>query len=827
MLTSLVGHLVSLTVLFTVLLAFFKTIFDFITEGPWLSGIASAVLLSFWELIVFPLLTVITLPFLFAFIIIIMIAAIPFVALVLTSVATSVSPSHFHWILELAIGMVSSINRKVACFAASTAPVSKIIHNPNKLPLPDRKLASEPTLINHEPPTPPMKTETTHIISKRRRPINYSRSQCSIPLDRLDDTYARLNAHIVRFRSNNFRFKPSKEHTNIARVFTPTTLINTAVAPNCQNQVVDIVTSSPELIDSPVIQNNVATLEPNIEFGDFEGVNRQKHDQDNALNKVLPEAPETPPVVSDTECASHHSDHQPTDILETSTSVNQDAILPLSSAITYPQPIAEAKIQADFTSTFTAPHTEQKAPEPAGDITNESFTDPSGPRNTDSCVTGIKTSFDAPTSVISENQLDARVFTSYLTAEATEPNSIFTQTIPSSAKTESHIIPNDRAYFNSPPLDRGPPSPSVSDDILQGMTEVVSVPKLQEPQAGTEPFVDDFVEAPSILDISAPMYVDELTQLGFTYDPLGTNHLDSTLVPGPTGDCLSTVYMDHDPSSSSDADFLELAAATLAAEGMDWDLTLATPSASGSASSEDMLAQPPTDMELLELDTLLNIAGLSHYTTIPQTLDTISQEINTSSEDTLMTVPTDEEFLALAGAALSEEVIRTGISDFDFTDIDMNPANINTPFLDASQLQLLDQAALSIIDDLSNGILDLPGTSDSNEPTYLEFNDSASGSYIDPDELARMWSDFCRAHYSGDTPNPDVVGYIEEDIAQGPITVGVTDTACSSTHTLVNEACPPAIATSVSTLQTRKIKGLPLRRRAIENNARSLASQTD
>ncbi|CCO31104.1 hypothetical protein BN14_05138 [Rhizoctonia solani AG-1 IB] len=271
--------------------------------------------------------------------------------------------------------------------------------------------------------------------------------------------------------------------------------------------------------------------------------------------------------------------------------------------------------------------------------------------------------------------------------------------------------------------------------------------------------------------------------------------------------------MDYQPSGPSDAELLELAAAVLATEAMDWDLNAWNPDTFGLGSNDNTTAQSQTDIDLLALDALLNLNGAPLSSPGPQLSNSTLENTHTSPGHSSVALFTEEELLALASSASAENSSETMLVDQTFTDFDLDLTHASISPLDSSQLELLDHATRLVMADLPSTTPGPSGIANSNNTATLDSVDASDlGTCIDSNELARMWSDLGASLQGWAAHIPDVMDFSEESIARMMKELDALDSTPEPAHTPVNDTPEPALVAPVPMTQPRKIKNLPLRR---------------
>ncbi|CAE6373267.1 unnamed protein product [Rhizoctonia solani] len=767
--TALVTHLMPLAVLLAVL----ATLFSSTTQGSQrIDSIISTTSFLFWELIVGPFILLIFCPLLFVATVLTLTVTLPVAALVLTLVTTTFSTSPFYRFLNLVTTLFSLVGRTVAGLGARAASTITSPSTLGVMPLFEHKrdFVFIPKVHGH--PISSEQLETPIYFLKKRRPINYSRSRRSIPLNRLDVTYARLTAHIERVRSNNLQTESSKAPTAVARGPTLASVTD-ATPPTTQgNKSADIVISSPVLASSSIVEANVRTAEPRVEPSTLDETLEQEYEQSDTPIPASPQLSEATAIevkinLTNIERAPSPANcERPVSVSETPMLPEQDVTIALPLPETHSKSVTEVEREVNSAPISTFTHTESFSTTakllvactvPVYDIAIDTFTPPTeqaisfystplteeqhislpyyvsepvdhttaglifkqhNPAVTNHIVTetSIANGSDAATSNHTDNlqQHNISMSTPPRSTEVAQPDSTSSQAIHLFFDTESYLTQTNQPLLDGVLCDQSSSGLLIPDDLLQTAMEMITTPEFQDALTEIGQLVDSLVDAPPTSGMSAPLNVDEQSQLHMCTSP------------------------DHSP----------------------------------------------------------------------------------------VALPTDEELLTLAAAAIAENVDGTILVDQGLTIFDPNSTNTGISSLDSSQLELLDHATRLVMADLDLSCR-TPGSSGTpslNNLTTLDFVDtSGSELHTDPNELARMWNDLGASLQDWAAQVPGAMDFSQEDMTRMFMELGALDTICSPVHIPIEHMFMPVLPIPAPTIQPRRIKKLPLRRR-FQNNAQARAA---
>ncbi|KAG8759432.1 hypothetical protein FRC11_001929, partial [Ceratobasidium sp. 423] len=358
------------------------------------------------------------------------------------------------------------------------------------------------------------------------------------------------------------------------------------------------------------------------------------------------------------------------------------------------------------------------------------------------------------------------------------PEPLSTETTPLSTQyatqTEQSHLAHDSP--NHPSL--AGPTP---DDTFQAEMELFATPAYQDTEM--EP-LDGHVDAPPTFGMSAPNTVDQGFQLGYTNNLSGTATVAGehglALAPNPWpfdnhgASGPDTMQVDRNTPPVSDAELLELAAAAMTAEGMEWVHDTLSSGTSG-PSNQNTFALPLSDQELLELDNALQLAAASSVLqTSNDTLTTTNTHPNLEDSAPL---PTDDELLELAGAAMAEDTAGMVPDNNTSIDFNLNFADIDMSFLDLSQLELPDQATQSVMGNFTNQVPNPSGALNSNELYTFNLADLPNSvHHIDPNEFARMWDELGASLKDWAGQFPGATDFSEDDMMRMLMELDAVDT---------------------------------------------------
>ncbi|CEL62753.1 hypothetical protein RSOLAG1IB_05111 [Rhizoctonia solani AG-1 IB] len=397
--------------------------------------------------------------------------------------------------------------------------------------------------------------------------------------------------------------------------------------------------------------------------------------------------------------------------------------------------------------------------------------------------------------------------------EVTQSDTTFIEAVLPSAEMESHPTQTIQPFLYQLLPDREPsdhpPSILLNAERFQTPMEITTTP---EPQAALTEAGQNSGETLTS-EMCLPVDAQGQSQHGLAYDTSGANNPAFISTSNSVDEHSDTVYMDYQPSGPSDAELLELAAAVLATEAMDWDLNAWNPDTFGLGSNDNTTAQSQTDIDLLALDALLNLNGAPLSSPGPQLSNSTLENTHTSPSHSSVALFTEEELLALASSASAENSSETMLVDQTFTDFDLDLTHASISPLDSSQLELLDHATRLVMADLPSTTPGPSGIANSNNTATLDSVDASDlGTCIDSNELARMWSDLGASLQGWAAHIPDVMDFSEESIAGMMKELDALDSTPEPAHTPVNDTPEPALVAPVPMTQPRKIKNLPLRR---------------
>ncbi|CAE7211310.1 unnamed protein product [Rhizoctonia solani] len=805
----------------------------------------------FCELVLAPLLAfAFVLIFLVAFVVTI-IVVLPVLALVSALIFIAINSPAFYQFLNVAASYPSSIVRNVAQLGSQLASIITSTHTLEAL---HPVVETNPTPIGRTLMTPVSRIPEPPRRFKKRRPINYSGTKPTPPIDPLNNAHTRMAAHIARIRSKAWQREALKElsvavqkpvTTPAASTTTPLTQddrVNNVNAPSTLALSLTPVETGPHtapvdpesdalteareqgfesvivLISPLPLTLTTLTIEVGVETNEFECV--------PFLTEPIAVAEPSPlSIVSTPAAQTNPYTHLP------ELQVSSSPLLPTTKqalALTL-HPIAESTGHTvtdsldDWGATETATPTTIKR---AGElVVNNAETSLQEHVSTSNWYENLgltsgkqqtETSIPTPTCTTTRQGDQANqpvpVFTLFPSPTETNPDTV--RPDPSASIHDSPAQPSFEAM--------------IPDDALQAELELFVTPAYQDILAEMGLPLDSLVDAPPTLGMSAP--IDQDTYFGYVHDVFATfvGDFNPDFLPSLVDDhemaVLETMQADIGMPLPSDAELFKLAAAAApAAEEMDWtheDFPSVIP-----GPQNENIHSPLTEQELLELDNIFNLATASLPSPIPQassnTLPITNAVLN--SRDS-MPPPTDEELLALAGAALAEGMV---LDSFPTMDFNANPTNVDMSFLDLSQPESLNHATQSVVADLTNGGSG-PSVASSNDLPAFGLVDPASFSqYLDPKELTNMWDELGASLNDWVEQTPGAMNFSGDDMMQTLIDLDALNTTCSSSHTTLNATPIPASAlpNPVPVVQPpRKIKKLPLRRTAIENHARTMAS---
>ncbi|KAH7344165.1 hypothetical protein B0J17DRAFT_625729 [Rhizoctonia solani] len=806
MASTLVTYPMSLV---AVLILATMTLFIAITQGQQLLDIiASALSIAFWELIVAPLIVLATLPF-------ILLIVIPTCIVILAALA-----------LTVALGLIVVIIERVARLRSQLASIKTSIHASKSAarttletkPQPNRHVSVTPISVSFKEPRR----------FKKRRPINYSGAKPTLPLDPRNDAHTRFTAHIARIRSKAWHLETLKESASPVQEGTPTSVATIATPPTPDERVVTsvetpsavlICPTPPEITNPPTERRNVessaltkALEEPKPIADTTSSLSRLQASIDEVQKESESaelEYPLSPP----------NSEH-PVAAVESSTPAPNITTGPYASPIESPVPNSPLLSTNDPSSSLPS----HPIAEPAGHAIVEQAVD----QNTMETITSTIT--DSSFMSIMEQHLsnirassptsqdggETNLFNLTFNETSLSSTILFTVTEPDATQFDPsaliHNIPNQ-------PM----PNMAISDEILQTEMDIVATPTYHDMLTEMELF-DGFVDAPPTFGMSAPSTVDQGSQPGYMHNTSGAATFTSgsilALVPnsvdnyGMFGSDIGQV--DTSIPLPSDEELLELAAAALATEGMDWvEDTLH--SGTSALHNANLPALPLTDQQLLELDSTLLLDGASLAPPAPHTSNR-PETTNAYINPNVSTPLTNDELLVLAGPTIDDGaawMVTNSDSSIGF-DFDLNTTDTDLSFLDSSLLEPLDQATQSTGTDLTHRVLGPSGLPGSYDPTTLGLADPFNpGLQHDPNELARMWDEFGASLQGWVGQIPGAMNFSEEDIMQMLIEFDALETTCSPSHMTLNQISTYTTTPSnpaPSAHPPRRIKGLPLRR---------------
>ncbi|CAE7211301.1 unnamed protein product [Rhizoctonia solani] len=684
---------------------------------------------------------------------------------------------------------------------------------------------------------------------KKRRPINYSGTKPKPPIDPLNNAHTRMAAHIARIRSKAWQREALKELSVAVQkpVITPAASTTT---PLTQYDRVNSVEAPSALPVSPTpveVDPHTAPVDP----------------ESDALAEACEQVFESVTVpISPSPLA------RTTLTIEVGVETNEFecvSFLTEPIAVAEPSPLSIVSTPATQTNPYTHLPELQVFKSPLMPTTKQALTltlhpiaESTSHTVTDSVdvwgatETATSTTIERAGKLVINNaktSVQEHVWTSnwcenlgLTSGKQQTETSILTPTYTTTRQGDQANQPVPVfTSFPSPTEAQPDPSASIHDspaqpsfetmipgDTLQAELELFATPTYQDILAEMGLPLDSVVDAPPTLGMSAP--TDQYTFFGHVHDVFGAatfaGDFSLDVLPNPADDhemaVLETMQADIDMPLPSDADLelFKLAAAALAAEGMDWahdDFPLAI-----SGPRNENIHTPPTKQELLELDDIFNLATASLPSPTPQASSNTLLITNTVPDSRgSMPLPTDAELLALAGAALAEGTHSMALDNFPTTDFNTNPTNIDMSFLDLSQLELLNDTTQSIVADLTNGG-PRPSVASSNDRSAFGLVDPTTfGYYLDPKELTNMWDELGASLKDWVEQAPGAMNFSGDHMMQTLMEFDALNTPCSPSHTILSTTLIPASATPtpVPVVQPpRKIRKLPLRRTAIKNH---------
>ncbi|EUC56290.1 transmembrane protein, putative [Rhizoctonia solani AG-3 Rhs1AP] len=668
---------------------------------------------------------------------------------------------------------------------------------------------------------------------KKRRPINYSGARPTPTIDPLNNPHTRLMVHIARIRSKAWRTDALKEAS--APMLEPMLIpVAPAVTPLPQDdQVHNIETHFVSVVSSTLVETDL--LAPRV------SVKSNAVTEGQELEELVSIATHDSPLSLPGTSSKLEAGIETTGLGRSSSPASPDIETESSpfSALSVPNAKLHDSYHTDLASDSRPLPGNEQGPTLHLDLTakvnRHTVRVSMVGQNTAETVTSIipecagelvvnDTGVSAAEHVCPSNlSLTLRLMGPEQQFDIPRPTPtlqsdtpVFTVTTPPSTGANSDTAPLDLPTLVYD-LPAQPPATTIPDDILQAEMEMLAMPTYQDILAEMGQFFDGLVDAPPTLGTSAPTTVDQDSQLGCMRNISGTDafnsDIGSNLIPDPIDDHemfgLDTTTQ-ADMALPSDAELLQLAAAALAAEGMDWVYDAAHPVATGP--QNESAPTPLTDQELLELDIFLQMATDS---LIPHASNETSPATNTILDsETSAILPTDDELLMLAG-----------LDDYNAMDFDLIPGT--NMCLDPSQLEPLDQATQSTITDLTNEVLGPSGMFNPNDlPTFGFTDSSSSGPQFDPNELAKMWDELGASLKGWVGQVPGAMNFSEEDMMRMLLEFDALDATCSPLHMTANKTCTStSINPAPAVRPRRKFKKLPLRRTAIVNHARAMMSQ--
>ncbi|KAL5637261.1 hypothetical protein ACGC1H_001038 [Rhizoctonia solani] len=688
---------------------------------------------------------------------------------------------------------------------------------------------------------------------KKRRPINYSGARPAPTIDPLNNAHTRLTAHIARIRSKAWQTEASKEASTPVPELVPIPVTPVATTLPLNDQVGSTKTHSGSTIPSTLVGTDLLAPRVNVKLNAL----TEAQEQEELVSIATLDSPLSLPGTSSKfevgiettglECTSAPD----APVIETES-------LPLSTAfVSNTKPDSYAH-HTDLVSDSRPIPTNEQGPTSSLDLivkaTSHSVTVSMVGQNTAEIVTHTIPEFVGELVVNDTTVSTAQhVCPSYLSSTlrpmgpeqqfdippptpTTPPQSdkpVLPVTAPSSTQANSNTTPPDLSTFVCD-LPAQTPATTIPDDILQAEIEMPVAPAYQDILTEMGLFFDGLVDAPPTLGTSAPTTVDQDSQLGYMRNMSGaaafTSDIVSTFLPDPIEDYemfgLDMTQVDVDMTLPSDAELLQLAAAALDAERMDWSHDAVHPVAAGPQNENG--PAPLTDQELLELDIFLQMAVDLLAPLIPEISNETFPTADTILDSEALTIlPTGDELLTWAGAAIAESTGMV-LDDYISMDFDLNLTEADM-LLDPSQLEPLDQATQSMIADLTNEVFGPSGAYNPNDLSPFGFADSSSSDpQFDPSELAKMWDELGASLKDWVEQDPRAMNFNEEDMMRMLLEFDALDLTCSPLHMTANKtstSTPALLGHAPAVQPRRKIKKLPLRRTAIENHARAMMSQ--